>query len=91
VLAGTAKRGDKLRESSKLPELRLNYGPVEMGGRRAASRGWEAQRMKNAAELSLLAADDGGRRDCRRDRTKGSSSLSTQGRGCLRYLGVRER
>ena len=87
MLAGTAKRGDKLRESSKLPELRLNYGPVEMGGRRAASRGWEAQRMKNAAELSLLAADDGGRRD----RTKGSSSLSTQGRGCLRYLGVRER
>jgi hypothetical protein len=43
--------------------------------------------MKNAAELSLLAADGERRRDCRRDKTKRSSSLSTQGRGCLRNLG----
>src|SRR5262249_61685897 len=32
------------------------------------SRAREAQRMKNAAELSLLAAADGRRRDCRRDK-----------------------
>jgi len=38
--------------------------------------------MKNAAELSLLAAGGGRRRE-----TKRSSSLSTQGRGCLRNLG----
>ena len=30
VFVGTAKRGDKLPESSKLPELRCDYGPVEM-------------------------------------------------------------
>ena len=51
------------------------------------SRAREAQRMKNAAELSLLAAADGRRRDCHRDKAKRSSSLSTQGRGCLRNLG----
>src|SRR5215831_4827570 len=51
------------------------------------SRAREGQRMKNAAEFSLLAADDGRRRD----KTKRSSSLSTQGRGCLRNLGARQR
>ena len=36
------------------------------------SRAREAQRMKNAGELSLLAAADGRCRDCRRDKTKRS-------------------